>query len=198
MLVRPDGEVAWHLTLDMSLAKKLLAMCLERHVHVQSYVGGELYVRDADTAVFQDYMKYFGVSGKVVGDDIFNPPSNPTKLLVMTETGQDAIEMEAELKERFGDCLYVTRSLDNFVEMLNPEANKANGLRRLAEEMGVEMRDVMAIGDGENDVEMVKSAGVGVAMGNGADKIKAAADCVAPANDEDGVAWAVERYASGN
>jgi Cof subfamily protein (haloacid dehalogenase superfamily) len=197
MVARLDGKPTWHLTLDMGLAKELIAMCLKRRVHIQSYAGDELYVRDADAAVFQDYMKYFGVTGKVVGDDIFNPPVNPTKLLAMTETAEDAVAMEEEITERFGGSLYVTRSLATFVEMMNPDVNKANGLRHLAGEMGVAMGDVMAIGDGENDVEMVKSAGVGVAMGNGADKIKAAANHIAPTNDEDGVAWAVERYALG-
>ncbi|MDR0649205.1 MAG: Cof-type HAD-IIB family hydrolase [Synergistaceae bacterium] len=195
MLAQPDGHPAWSLTLDMGLAKELLAMCLERRVHVQSYVGDDLYVRDADAAVFRDYVKYFGVSGSVVGDDIFNPPASPTKLLAMAETEEGAIALEGDLKERFGDAIYVTRSLGTFVEMLNPEVNKANALRRLADDLGVAMNDVMAIGDGENDIEMIKSAGVGVAMENGADKIKSVADCIAPTNDENGVAWAIERYA---
>jgi Cof subfamily protein (haloacid dehalogenase superfamily) len=198
MLRRPDGETIWHLPLDMEMARKLLTICLTRRVHVQSYVEDELYVRDADADVFQDYIKHFGVTGKIVGDDIFNPPTNPTKLLAMTEDAEDALGMMKELKESFGDALYVTRSNANFVEMMNPKANKANALRKLAEEIGVTMGDVLAIGDGENDVEMVASAGIGVAMGNGAERIKSAANHVAPTNDDDGVSWAIERFALEN
>jgi Cof subfamily protein (haloacid dehalogenase superfamily) len=198
MLRRPDGEMIWHLTLGMEMARKLLSLCIARRVHVQSYVQDELYVRDADAAVFQDYIRHFGVTGKIVGDDIFNPPANPTKLLVMTNDEEDAVKMMKELEERFGDALYITRSNANFVEMMNPKANKANGLRKLAEETGVAMSDVLAMGDGENDVEMLTSAGIGVAMGNGAERIRSAAKHVAPTNDEDGVSWAVERFAFEN
>ncbi|MDR1516354.1 MAG: Cof-type HAD-IIB family hydrolase [Synergistaceae bacterium] len=195
MLRRPDGELIWHLTLGVELARKVLDVCLKRKVHIQSYVDDELYVRDADAEVFQEYKRHFGVTGKVIGDDIFNPPVNPTKLLAMTEDEETALSIMKEMKDVFGDDLYVTRSNANFVEMMNPSVNKANGLRKLAEEIGVDMADVLAIGDGENDVEMIKSAGVGVAMGNGAERIRAAADYTAPTNDEDGVAWAVERCA---
>ena len=54
--------------------------------------------------------------------------------------------------------------------------------------------EVMAIGDGDNDVDMLAWAGLGVAMGDGQEETKAIADVVAPSFDEDGAAWAVERY----
>jgi Cof subfamily protein (haloacid dehalogenase superfamily) len=198
VLRHPDGKMIWHLTLGMEMTRELLTICLDRRVHVQSYVEDELYVRDAEADVFQDYIKHFGVMGKIVGDDIFNPPANPTKLLAMTEDAEEAIEVMKELKERFGDALYVTRSNANFVEMMNPKANKAGALRRLADELGVAMSDVLAMGDGDNDVEMLASAGIGIAMGNGEERVKSAADHVAPTNDEAGVSWAVERFALGN
>jgi Cof subfamily protein (haloacid dehalogenase superfamily) len=198
MLRQPDGELIWHLTLDLELARKLLALCLERRVHIQSYVDDELFVRDGDAEVFQDYKKHFGVTGRIIGDDIFNPPTNPTKLLAMTDDEETALSLMNELREKFSRDIYITRSNVNFVEMMNPNVNKANGLQKLAEKIGVDMADVLAIGDGENDVEMVKLAGVGVAMGNGAEKIKSAANYIAPTNDENGVTWAVERFAPGN
>ena len=52
----------------------------------------------------------------------------------------------------------------------------------------------MAFGDGENDVSMLRAAGLGVAMGNAAEEVKAAADLVTLGNDEDGVAYGIEKY----
>jgi Cof subfamily protein (haloacid dehalogenase superfamily) len=193
-----NGESIWHYALDMEMAREILSMCVSREVHVQSYVEDELQVRNADASVFQNYMKYFGVTGRVVGDDLSRPSTNPTKLLAMTDTEEEARAMAIELSERYGDELYVTRSLPTYVEVMNPKANKVNALTKLAETIGVDMGEILAIGDGENDVEMVKSVGVGIAMGNGADRIKGVAKYIAPTNDEDGVSWAMDRFVLGS
>jgi magnesium-transporting ATPase (P-type) len=61
--------------------------------------------------------------------------------------------------------------------------------------MDVKPEEVLALGDAENDIEMLQLAGIGVAMGNAHEKLKAVADYVVATNDEDGVAEAVERFA---
>lgn len=73
-------------------------------------------------------------------------------------------------------------------------ASKANALVRLSARAGISLEHVMAIGDGINDVTMVTTAGLGVAMANGARSTKRAADVIAPPNSADGAAWAIERF----
>ena len=65
--------------------------------------------------------------------------------------------------------------------------DKAHGMRRLSEHLGISIEDTVAFGDGMNDMGMIRAAGIGVAMGNGVDALKDAADFVAPAMAEDGV-----------
>ena len=60
--------------------------------------------------------------------------------------------------------------------------------------MGLDVSQIMAFGDGENDQTMIEAAGFGVAMGNAVDSLKAAADYVTLTNDEDGVAAAIEKF----
>jgi hydroxymethylpyrimidine pyrophosphatase-like HAD family hydrolase len=60
--------------------------------------------------------------------------------------------------------------------------------------LGIARERVVAIGDAPNDLDMIKYAGMGVAVGNSFEQVKAEADLIAPSNDEEGVAWVIERY----
>ena len=80
------------------------------------------------------------------------------------------------------------------VELISKACSKAGGVREMAELYGIDMKNVMAIGDYENDVPMLKSAGFGVAMGNSSPDVQRQADAVTATNDEDGVARAIEKY----
>ena len=80
------------------------------------------------------------------------------------------------------------------LEIVPPGVNKATGLARVAELLGIPREETIAIGDGENDISMLRWAGLGIAMANAPDNVKAAADVIAPACDEDGAAWAMEKY----
>jgi Cof subfamily protein (haloacid dehalogenase superfamily) len=73
------------------------------------------------------------------------------------------------------------------IELRPPGVSKATGIRALAERCGVPMRDTVAFGDGNNDVLMLKAAGTGIAVGNGCDTIKQAADIVAEPIDDGGI-----------
>lgn len=90
--------------------------------------------------------------------------------------------------------LSVTSSLGNNLEINHVDATKGRGLLSLAAHLGLEMGQVMAFGDGENDVSMLRAAGVGVAMENAPKEVKAAADLVTLSNDEEGVAYCIEKY----
>lgn len=82
----------------------------------------------------------------------------------------------------------VTSAYTYNLEVNMPEATKGIGLLKLAELLGVGRERVMAFGDGENDISMLRCAGLGYAMANASDDVKAAADRIAPPNTEDGVA----------
>nr|WP_314081338.1 Cof-type HAD-IIB family hydrolase [uncultured Leptotrichia sp.] len=79
-------------------------------------------------------------------------------------------------------------------ETLPKGANKGVALKKLAEKLNIPREEVMAIGDGNNDIEMLKFAGVGVAMGNGTKMAKDAANYITDTNENNGVAKAIEKF----
>jgi 5-amino-6-(5-phospho-D-ribitylamino)uracil phosphatase len=97
------------------------------------------------------------------------------------------------------DCTYymIERGIYACAEIvtMNKSCSKATALTALAQRLAIPMDQVMAIGDGINDREMVQAAGWGIAMGHASNALKAVADAVTGNNSEDGAAQAIERYA---
>lgn len=92
---------------------------------------------------------------------------------------------------------HVTQAVTHFVEVLPASASKGAGLRWLLEEMAIDPLEVMALGDGENDIEMFSLVGWGVAMANAHPRLKAVARVETADNTESGVGRAIERYVLG-
>ena len=99
----------------------------------------------------------------------------------------------SEFAQRFAGQLYVTQSSFDLVEFLHPEVSKGNALRIIAADLGIAPEEVVAIGDNHNDIGMLRLAGLGVAMGNAHEEVKAAADYVTLSNAQDGVAAVLEK-----
>jgi Cof subfamily protein (haloacid dehalogenase superfamily) len=82
----------------------------------------------------------------------------------------------------------------HYVVLTHPQAEKANALRRVCQELGVAPEETIAMGDSESDIAMLRFAGLGIAMRNSPDEVRCEALHIAPSNDEDGVAWAILKF----
>lgn len=108
--------------------------------------------------------------------------------------------VDLEARERMREILsgipeiIVSSSIFNNLEINAIGADKGGALIRLAEYLGIEKKETMAFGDGENDLTMIKMAGIGVAMENGEEFVKTAADYITVTNNEAGVAAAIRRF----
>ncbi|CAH9100305.1 unnamed protein product [Cuscuta europaea] len=94
-----------------------------------------------------------------------------------------------------GDYASVVQAVPDMLEIVPSGTSKGRGVQILLDHLGVSPKEIMAIGDGENDVEMLELASLGVALSNGSEKAKATADVIGSSNDEDGAADAIYRYA---
>ena len=106
-------------------------------------------------------------------------------------------ELHSRLSRQLPELLpdiAVSSSVRNNIELNALHATKGEGLKHLAEYLGVDISGTMAMGDGSNDLSMVRMAGIGVAMENATDAVKAAADAVTSDNDSSGVAAAIRKF----
>ena len=115
----------------------------------------------------------------------------PVKLLV---AGEDAAldALRAAVAPQLAGKVQTIRTTVDFLEFLNLDVDKGSALRRVMALLGIPAAEVVAIGDGENDISMLESAGLGVAMGNAIPALVAKADWLTTTHDEGGVAHALD------
>ena len=145
-----------------------------------------------------------GMNWDLMNDGIGNS-KNCKSMLYSFETPKCMISGNAEVLERLervlndtiGDRLSVFRSEPYFLEVMPENLNKARAIELMLGHLGCSREELIACGDGFNDVCMIEYAGLGVAMANACEPVKAVADFVTKTNDEDGVAYVVEKFMLG-
>lgn len=133
---------------------------------------------------------------RVVGELMTRPPEDIFAGFVMGER-DEMLRLADLLDRRLPELLYVhvlrsPRYRGYMCEIAPHGVSKWTGVCRLAEQLGIGADKVCAAGDDVNDIPMIQAAGLGVAMGNALDEVKAAADRIAPSHDEDGLVQVVD------
>ena len=178
---------------DKTLAHEVIDYFRSKNVHINVYVNDVLYVENDDEYI-KKYIENRNIVYTVVDDLKKVEMKGLHKVLGIDNNPQKIIEVTEELKERYKEKLYIIRSTPYFCEVSNPQASKAAALCFLRDYWGFKPDEVLAIGDQDNDIDMIEAAGTGVAMGNGTEKLKAAADFVTKNIDNDGFSYAMEKY----
>ncbi len=135
-----------------------------------------------------------GVTMRQVPDPVSELKEPPHKVLIETPAPEETPGVVARVEEHVGDRARVVVSSPKRVEVVLPGISKAWAMSWIADHLDVKREETIGIGDGDNDVEMVEWAGLGVAMGNATPKVKAVADWIAPPVEEDGAAEVLRRF----
>ncbi len=113
--------------------------------------------------------------------------------VILTDDGDIIAKHVEDAKKKFSD-LEVFRSEPFFLEICPQGVHKATGIAKVIDILGIKQEEVIAIGDGFNDLTMIDYAGLGVAMDNAQEKVKEVANFITLSNDNDGVAHAIEKF----
>jgi hypothetical protein len=156
------------------------------------WADNKLFVSELSERVLM-YKEISGVGPIVVNDLHELTKAGVTKILWYDEI--DKVEkLQSEVGRYLSGNVNFHTSRPNFLEFVDKKASKAIAMERLGEHFGIKRSEMIAVGDGYNDLSMIEYAGLGVAMGNSKDAIKQKADFVTLSNDEDGVAYVINRF----
>ena len=161
------------------------------HFALLGYVGSEIVTELPDDPYAQEESRINKMKIRPVTNLLEAIEPQPTKLLLTGEPDK-MVHAEAELSEMLKGSMDVYRSAPFFVELVPLGIDKAKSLERLLAHLNLDRADLLAFGDGYNDLSMLRYAGCGVAMANAAPEVRAEADYVTLSNEEDGIAQFLE------
>jgi len=188
-----DGTVVYRVTFPLEVARRVAAFAQARRLSVQVYLEDHQAYTDRAKPVVDTILDKSGRALIEVGDLVAWLDRPPYKFLI-SERPEAMLDLVRDMQSEFDGAVNVTQSLDHLVEVTAPGASKGQALAHLAAHLGVAQEATMAMGDHDNDASMIAWAGLGVAMGNASPAAKAVADVIAPPLEEEGAAWAIERY----
>lgn len=206
LAIAPDGQVLWQDGIDLAAARAAVDLAREMGLHPFVYrryrrrggVVDELaYEGDVDPEMWHWFPPDDPCVRQV--DDVLRPACRPLRVTVFAEPGA-ARRYREELPRRVPGRVAIFSTDDAFcgrlvVEVLPPRTHKGRALQRLARRLGIPRAQVLAIGDYHNDTEMIAWAGIGVAMANAPEAVQRVADWITASNGDDGVAFAIARFA---
>lgn len=174
------------------LSRRLIEIAREKGLHLQVYQDDVLYSA-VDNEKIQRYARIAGVP-YTIEKDLDRLCERAFIKLLYYEEPTVIDRLADELQEEFGDTAHITKSKPYFLEVMHPEANKGRAVLHLARTLGIAQSDIIGIGDSYNDLDLIREAGLGVAMGNAPDDIKRLADYVTSSNNEEGVRHVLEKF----
>lgn len=182
LVVDETGHYLVHAPLSPSLSWKVLQAMEDYPCHINLYVGDTLYARQ-DGKELQLYQEIAGVQGELVQDLYPLLEGSPTKMVAISLQEGLLQTMEEDLAREFGDSITLTPTRYGFLEVMAPGISKGKALAQVVKEFHLLPEEVVAFGDGLNDLSMLEYAGLGVAMAEGNPRLKEEADCIVSSGD---------------
>lgn len=195
MVYVPGEGIVYENGIEPDVAVSVIEDLRERKVHRQAYVNDEL-LSEEDNEEVRSYAEHSGVRYKVVPDLVEVVSKHGSTKILSIADPEVLDEIKKELTPEYPQ-LRIFKSFPNYLDFVPKSVGKAKALEFLAEKMGFSLKEVIAFGDNDNDADMIREVGIGVAMGNATKSVLEVADIVAPSNNEDGVAEIVDRVLSG-
>lgn len=195
----PTGECLHQYKLSRDSIEEIIRLSKNEKVTYETFIDGKAY---ADST-YIDHPEIFGANKQAIAyiKETRHMVKNIEQFMndhIEEMDCMDIITKDNELKRSLMEQLrnnvegiYVTSSIEQLIEISNAQAGKHSGVKFIMELLGLEREEIAAFGDGDNDIDMLKYVGTGIAVENASNQCKSAADVVTKHHDEDGVAYGI-------
>lgn len=188
-----DGTVVYDKTVPKNLVAPIYEEAVKAGLGIVTYTDSEIILGSKS----DEYIELEGRINQMPMREVENFlkfVDFPVNKLLLTGEPDIVLKAQEHLREVFGEQLNIFRSEPFFLEMMPQYIDKAYSLGILLEYLKTDRTHMICCGDGYNDKSMIQMAGLGVAMANAQEEVKAAADYITGSNDEDGVADVVYKF----
>jgi Cof subfamily protein (haloacid dehalogenase superfamily) len=193
MVYGPDGNLIYERCLPDDVIERTVDFCDKHSIAVIAYAGEAIYCRSRceqtnKITIYSEPLPEIFPRGL----DHLQRSGVPVHKLIVLDEEDVLLKLRPLLADALGDSASLTRAVPGMLEVLPPGSSKGEGVKILLDHIGMPADNVMAFGDGENDIEMLSLVKLGVAVSNGKPILKQAADALTLSNDEDGVAHSLD------
>lgn len=198
IVCKNTGEVLYNKTMNPEDVRVVVDLCKEHKVCPAVFINNDIYVETLENP-FARLMNDFTENpvnevGNLNQYLIKNLLTTNINKIGAMEENDILLRFKSVLQKRFGNKLNYLFSLPFNIEIFRHDVNKGSALEVIAEKYGIERENIIAIGDGENDLGMLRFAKLGVAMGNAMDTVKKEADYITSENYNYGVAEIIRKF----
>ncbi|NMA55725.1 MAG: HAD family phosphatase [Firmicutes bacterium] len=186
-----SGKILARHQIESYSAQALIAIADQTGTACQLYKAGQLYLQHL-APWNQEYLRYSTVTPHIVPDLAAIAAQEPEQIDFLGEP-KELNQIKALIESNLGSRVTITSSYRHLLEVLAAGVSKGAALQHLAAQLNIPLEATIAVGDGYNDIGLIRTAGLGVAMGNAPEAVRRQADYITAPNSKDGLALFLDR-----
>jgi len=183
-MVRDEDKILWQAPVKNELVSEIINYLRNKNIHTHLYCFDTLYIEDDDKRIMDEYCNGRGTTYEVVNFDEIIFKDVP-KILAVIEDKTLMERVKKELSEKYRGILTVVQSAKTYLEITDLKASKGEALKFLKKYWNLSDDEVLASGDQDNDIEMLKEAHYRVCVGHNSSELAQIANYHASSVDSD-------------
>lgn len=192
-VVRTKEEILWQAPVDINIARQIIDFLRLRKIHTHIYNEDILYVEDDNKKIMSQYCDGRGTTYEVTNFDDLKLTSVP-KILAVIEDKDLMEKIKQELIDKYGGDLTIVQSSPIYLEINDKNASKGNALNFLKKYYNLKTEEILASGDQDNDIDMLKNAGIKISVGKNSKNLILCADYKCESVNSDELPKLIERF----
>ena len=194
LLYDSDGNVIGDHRISIDIAERIYRVAREFPIEMLLIAGNTWYTEKHDGFLYSVKLPIYRQDSVIADLGSLIRSEEANKILFMSQDANLLESLRAEIRKEIAPSDASFYYGNDFLELMPGGVNKGTAIDDLSAYYGIDKSEIMALGDDFNDIEMLSKAGFSIAMGNASDVVKSAARYVTDANENDGVARAIERF----